>query len=125
MRQITIRLTDKALQQAVEETARREDISLNKAVVRLLRRGAGLDPEPDDVVGNALDRLFGTWTEEEYQECEEAVRVFEEIDLGGSSIAGGSARTSAAKRWACCGIDVKKGKSARIEPLRKHANSTI
>lgn len=80
MRQITIRLTDEALQKAVEETARREDISLNKAVVRLLRRGAGLDPEPDDVVGNALDHLFGTWTEAEYQEFEEAVRVFEEID---------------------------------------------
>lgn len=80
MRQITIRLTDEALQKAVEETARREDISLNKAVVRLLRRGAGLDPEPGTVIGHALDHLFGTWTEEEYQEFEEATRIFEEID---------------------------------------------
>lgn len=80
MRQITIRLTDEALQQAVEETARREDISLNKAVVRLLRRGAGLDPEPATIIGNSLDHLFGTWTEEEYQEFVEATRIFEEID---------------------------------------------
>lgn len=80
MRQITIRLTDMALQQAVEETAKREDISLNKAVIRLLRKGAGLDPEPGSTIGTSLDFAFGTWTEEEYQEFEEAVRVFEEID---------------------------------------------
>ena len=80
MRQITIRLTDEALQQAVEETARREDISLNKAIIRLLRRGAGLDPAPGRTIGTSLDFAFGTWTEEEYQEFEEAVRMFEEID---------------------------------------------
>lgn len=80
MRQITIRLTDTALQKAVEETAKREDISLNKAVIRLLRKGAGLDPEPGGTIGTSLDFAFGTWTEEEYREFEEAVRVFEVID---------------------------------------------
>ena len=81
-RQMTIRMSDKELERAILEVARAEGISLNQAVLRILRRGAGLmRPGGEDrTVGNALDGLAGTWSEEESREFEEAVGGFDEVD---------------------------------------------
>ena len=59
MKQLTIRGFDKRLEREIRELAAREGVSLNKAVLRLLRRGAGLkEPESAlDVVGASLDHL--------------------------------------------------------------------
>lgn len=76
--QLTVRLDD-SLAQAVKELASTEGISLNKAAVRLLRRGAGLEA-PRKKVGNSLDKYFGTWTQEEYAEFERATADFNVID---------------------------------------------
>ena len=70
---LTIRLDD-ALGLAIEDLARREGISRNQAVLRLLRKGAGIEEQTGEkgVIGNSLDWFFGSWTEEQAQEFDEA-----------------------------------------------------
>ena len=82
MKQLTIRNNDPELERALRGLAAREGISLNQAAVRLLRRGAGLRSEatPADVVGDSLDRLAGTWSDEEKDEFLAAVEPCEMID---------------------------------------------
>ena len=52
------------------------------AVLRLLRRGAGLDGvRPSrDAVGPSLDHLAGTWSEDEAREFDEVQKDFERVD---------------------------------------------
>ena len=78
MNQLTIRGFDDELASRIRELAHREGISLNRAVLRLLRRGAGLGDgnRNADTVGGSLDHLIGTWTEEE---AAEMGRVLEEL----------------------------------------------
>ncbi len=80
--QLTIRGMDPEIQARVAEIARREGISLNQAVLRLLRKAAGVGGKKGEgeVIGDALDHLAGTWTAEEEAEFNEAVAVFEDID---------------------------------------------
>ena len=84
MNQLTIRGFDKELARRIRRLARAEGISLNKAVLRLLRKGAGLaEPDrPADVVGTSLDQLIGTWTADEAGEFAQAVADLERIDEG-------------------------------------------
>ncbi len=81
-RQLTIRMADKELERAIVDLARSEGISLNRAALRILRRGAGLSAhrEEGNTVGNTLDALGGTWSEAEAQEFEQAVGHFEKLD---------------------------------------------
>jgi len=82
MTQLTVRGFDEDLERRLREIARRQGISLNRAALLLLRKGAGLD-EPSgraNVVGDSLDHLAGTWSEAEAQEFQRAVGVFEEVD---------------------------------------------
>ncbi len=82
MKQLTIRGFDPELERLVRELADREGISLNQAVLRLLRKGAGLERPKgaENVVGSSLDDLIGTWSDEEAQEVMDAVQDFETID---------------------------------------------
>jgi hypothetical protein len=59
MEQLTLRSFDKHLEQQLRQIALREHISLNKAALKLIRRGAGLDTEVPEtnVIGNRLDDL--------------------------------------------------------------------
>lgn len=84
MKQITIRGLDRELERRVRALARAEGISLNKAVLRLLRMGAGMTPprEEEVSVGGTLDHLVGTWTEAEARAFGHAVADFERIDPG-------------------------------------------
>ena len=79
--QLTIRFDD-TLAREIEEVARRERVSRNQAVLRLLRQGVGLDEPPaeKEVIGSSLDWFIGSWTEEEAREFDEAVADFERID---------------------------------------------
>jgi plasmid stability protein len=82
MTQLTVRGFDKELARRLRETAKRHGVSLNRAALLLLRRGAGLD-EPAmqaNVVGDALDDLAGRWSEGEAREFQAAIGVFEEVD---------------------------------------------
>jgi len=82
MTQLTLRGFDKELERRLREVARREGISLNRAALRLLRKGAGLDvPQAGaDLVGAALDHLAGAWSEADARELQSAVEAFEEAD---------------------------------------------
>ena len=84
MIQLTICGLDDALESRIQQLAHREGISLNQAVLKLLRIGAGLqEPEgSSNSVGSALDHLIGTWTAEESAEFEQAL---EEPSQKGSS----------------------------------------
>lgn len=82
LKQLTIRGFDEELVHRIERLARHEGISLNQAVMRLLRKGAGLGEKKEqaDVVGSSLDYLIGTWSADEAEEMEQAIADFEEID---------------------------------------------
>ncbi len=80
--QLTIRGLGPDLGRSIEDLSKREGISLNKAVLKLLRRGAGLEAaEPKrDVIGNSLDWFIGSGTEEDLRAMEEATEWFGRID---------------------------------------------
>lgn len=81
MSQLTLRGLDKRLLQRIKELARQERISMNKAAVRLLERGAGLAPSaPADRIGHSLDHVIGTWSAGEAKAFGEATRSCEQID---------------------------------------------
>ena len=80
MNQLTIRGLDEALQEKLKTLAQENSISLNKAALLLMREGAGLNKKMPDRVGNSLDWLIGTWSDEEAREFAESQRVFEKID---------------------------------------------
>jgi hypothetical protein len=82
MNQLTIRGFDSRLERKIRQLARAEGISLNKAVLRLLRKGAGLghDGPEHEAVGDSLDHLFGTWTEEEALEFDSTMEDLSKVD---------------------------------------------
>lgn len=82
MKQLTIRGFDKELQRKIEELARRRNLSLNKAALELMRKGAGLHGglARPNVVGHSLDDFIGSWSETRERELVEATLPFEEID---------------------------------------------
>lgn len=80
MDQLTIRGFDDELADYIRDLARREGISLNRAVLRLVRRGANLDDPDADVVGSSLDHFVGTWTAEEADAFDRALADFSRID---------------------------------------------
>ncbi len=82
MKQLTIRFLDKKLEKRIRELAEKEETSLNKAVLKLLRQGAGLSKtsESSARIGSSLDHLAGTWSEEDVRVLEEVRRDFERID---------------------------------------------
>jgi len=82
MRQLTIRGFPTELERKLRSVAREQGISLNKAAIYLLRKGAGLKlpQEQPDTIGTALDAYIGSWSEKEERSVLEAVRDFEHVD---------------------------------------------
>ena len=82
MNQLTIRGFDDELARRIRKIASREGISLNRAVLKLLRRGAGLGERKggSDTVGSSLDHLIGTWTHQEAVAMEQALEDLSYID---------------------------------------------
>jgi hypothetical protein len=82
MNQLTIRGFSEELKNRLLELARTRQISLNKAALLLLRRGAGLTERGDgpQVVGSSLDHLIGTWSAEDEAEFSEAIASCDRID---------------------------------------------
>ena len=81
MKQLTVRGFGDDLILAIRRLANRDGTSLNRAAVKLLRRGAGLDDGPTaDTVGSSLDHLIGSWSCAEADEIERALKHFEAID---------------------------------------------
>ena len=82
MKQLTVRGFDEELAETIRRIAERDDISLNKAALKLLRKGAGLsqDAGRTDTVGSSLDHLIGSWSRDEAAEFDAALEDFETID---------------------------------------------
>ena len=80
MNAITVRNLPPEVAKAVREKARKEKLSLNKAVVRLLEEAMGADKGKEKVVHHDLDRFFGTWTKEEADAFDDATRDHRKID---------------------------------------------
>jgi len=81
MKQLTVRGLGDDLTGAIRRLANRDGTSLNRAAVKLLRRGAGLEGrQAVDAVGSSLDRFIGSWSDAEADETERALRHFETID---------------------------------------------
>jgi hypothetical protein len=81
LKQLTLRGLDKHLERKIREVAKRERISLNKAALRLLEKGAGLGAlEPEDRIGHSLDHLIGTWTVEEADALLESIHSCGQLD---------------------------------------------
>jgi len=70
MNAITVRNLPPAVARAVKEKARKEKLSLNKAIIKLLEEATGQrkDRPTKPVVHHDLDHLFGVWTKEEADE---------------------------------------------------------
>ena len=79
MNAITVRNLPPSVAKAVKEKARKEKLSLNKAIVKLLEEATGAE-EAAKVVHHDLDHLAGTWSEAEYQEFMAALREQRQID---------------------------------------------
>ena len=80
MNAITVRNLPPAVAKAVKEKARKEKLSLNKAIVKLLEEATGTDPGKKKAVHHDLDHLGGTWSDAEYQEFMAALREQRQID---------------------------------------------
>ena len=82
MQQLTVRGFEPELAECIRRLAQQERISLNQAVLRLLRRGAGLDGDrvAADTVGSSLDHFIGSWTSQQADEMDRALEDFEGID---------------------------------------------
>ncbi len=82
MHQLTVRGFDGDLANSIRRLAERDRTSLNQAVLKLLRRGAGLDDgtERTGTVGSSLDDLFGRWSRDEADEFNATLEVFEQVD---------------------------------------------
>ncbi len=80
MNAITVRNLPPAVAKAVKERAKREKLSLNKAIVRLLEEATGTGKATKRVVHHDLDRFFGTWTKEEADAFDEALSEQRQID---------------------------------------------
>jgi len=71
---------DENLSRLLEERARREGISINRLVKRLLRSALGLEKEPEpDHRAEFLD-LFGTWPERKTADFHKRIEELETIE---------------------------------------------
>lgn len=78
---ITVRNLPPAVEKAVRAKAKRERLSLNKAVVRLLEEATGeATDEPKKAVHHDLDRFFGGWTREEAEAFDRALQQQRQIE---------------------------------------------
>ena len=70
MNQLTLRGFDEELAERIRRLSEKEGISLNKAALKLLKKGSEIeDPSRTmNVVGSSLDHFIGTWSDEEAEQ---------------------------------------------------------
>jgi hypothetical protein len=80
--QITLRGMEPELEVEVRRLAARKGISLNKAALQLIRKGAGL-PESGSVrgIGDGLDDWVGNMTSEDANAISEATTVLDRLSM--------------------------------------------
>ena len=82
MKQLSLRGFDDELWKQIRQLAKNKGISLNKATLLLLRKGAGLtkSKEAPAEVGDSLDHLIGKWSKQEENDFLKSVEAFEKVD---------------------------------------------
>jgi plasmid stability protein len=81
MKNMTIRGIDTSLDQALRKAAKAESNSVNQLVVNILRERFGLAKAPRHTRRHHdLDELFGAWSENHYQDVENALQQQRGID---------------------------------------------
>jgi hypothetical protein len=82
VKQLTLRGLDKELERKLRETARASGVSLNRAALDLMRRGAGVGASSStpNTVGDSLDHLIGTWSAADERRLLAALEPFEQVD---------------------------------------------
>lgn len=83
MTQLTLRGFDPELEQRLRELAARDQLSLNKAALKLMRRGAGLEGATDaqPPIGDRLRRFSGQMSNQEAQTIDRAIAAARQTDL--------------------------------------------
>ena len=76
---ITVRNLPPGVARAVRERAKREHLSLNKTVVKLLEEATGMSSNVRPTIHEDLDHFFGTWSDEEATAFDEALREQRQI----------------------------------------------
>jgi hypothetical protein len=79
MKQLTIRGFDAKTERAIRDLARREGISLNQAVLRLLGEGIRATSGTRRL-GDSLDDFIGRWSKSDASRFMESIEDLEEID---------------------------------------------
>lgn len=80
MKTITIRGIEPELEKTMKTNASRENLSVNKWMLKVLKRSVGLEREKTFRKHNDLDSLAGGWTKKESDKFLEDIKIFERID---------------------------------------------
>lgn len=80
MASVTIRGLDDITAKKLKDLAKKEGLSINALVLKILRQALGLEKKKRAIIYTDLDDLAGTWTEEEYQTFLKNIEPFEMID---------------------------------------------
>lgn len=70
------------LARRIREIARQEGVSLNKAALLLMRRGAGISDgtTSETAIGSGLDEFIGTWSAADEKRLLKSIEPFEVVD---------------------------------------------
>jgi plasmid stability protein len=80
MKSITIHKLDENLARVLEERAKREGLSINKMVKKLLRGALGLEKMPEADHSQEFLDVFGTWSGRETADFEKRIEDLERIE---------------------------------------------
>jgi hypothetical protein len=80
MRSITIHNLDDSLEAMIEETAKRESLSLNKAVKMLLRKALGLEAGGNGDEKADFTEFCGVWSKTDWAEFKKNTRDLRKVD---------------------------------------------
>ena len=78
--QLTLRGFSKELEREIHQTAAEKNISLNKAALLLMQRGAGLTENRAEVVAASLGKCIGSWSQAEETRFKKSVRELDKVD---------------------------------------------
>jgi plasmid stability protein len=77
---MTIRGLDDVTIKALKDKAKQDGSSINAALLKILRKGLGLEKKQHTTVYHDLDHLAGTWDNKDSAEFRKNVEDFEKID---------------------------------------------
>ena len=80
MKTLTIRGIDPLLSEAIKIQAQKNNESINKTALKILREAVGLSDNPVYKTYHDLDNLSGTWSEEDEIEFNKNIQDFKKID---------------------------------------------